>query len=686
MMKRKFGMLGLLFLSLTFGACQDSNENEIIEPEPQPPVAMGKDTTLESPDGGLKVEISTEGNITYTVSHNGVTVVNASPVSMTLDDGQTWGKGSTFIGSTKESVNTTIDSPFYIRKSVNDIYNELTLHFSEEFRIVFRAYNEGMAYHFESERKKNFKVLSEEVDFSFPSSFTMTAALSPGATDTWQKNANNSYENFYQYDIKEISGGCQLAMLPLMVKCEGKILCIAEANVKNYPSMFIRKMPGNHLAGYQQERVRSAYRDGSYKWPSEWYKYIASCEGSMTFPWRILIVMDKESQLLDNDMIYKLAPTRSKLFDTSWIKPGMSTWDWMTAYSLDGVGTPGIHLENYIYHINFAKEMGIPYITIDAGSINMWENDFSYDSWLKDVIEQARKSNIGVWVWMEAAFFSDVLEKAGNSTFEYIFRRLSNDGIKGIKIDFFERSDQEYIDLQWKIAEMAAKYKLLLNLHSSPVPHGLHRAYPNILAYEAVKGQEHLKYEGGRNGDWITYDVTFPFLRGMAGPTDYTAGLMRNASHSKWTVNHDRPISKGTRCRQIADYIIFFSGLGTLADNITTYEKEKECARFLASIPTVWDETKVLTSKLGEYISIARQNGKDWFVGALNNRTDSRSLTLDLSFLDSGTYEAEIFKDGDNANTDATSYKRELITISDSRQLSIEMKNGGGFAARIYKK
>lgn len=433
MMKRKFGMLGLLFLSLTFGACQDSNENEIIEPEPQPPVAMGKDTTLESPDGGLKVEISTEGNITYTVSHNGVTVVNASPVSMTLDDGQTWGKGSTFIGSTKESVNTTIDSPFYIRKSVNDIYNELTLHFSEEFRIVFRAYNEGMAYHFESERKKNFKVLSEEVDFSFPSSFTMTAALSPGATDTWQRNANNSYENFYQYDIKEISGGCQLAMLPLMVKCEGKILCIAEANVKNYPSMFIRKMPGNHLAGYQQERVRSAYRDGSYKWPSEWYKYIASCEGSMTFPWRILMVMDKESQLLDNDMIYKLAPARSKLFDTSWIKPGMSTWDWMTAYSLDGVGTPGIHLENYIYHINFAKEMGIPYITIDAGSINMWGTDFSYDSCLKDVIEQARKSNIGVWVWMEAAFFSDVLEKADNSTFEYIFRRLSNDGIKGIK-------------------------------------------------------------------------------------------------------------------------------------------------------------------------------------------------------------------------------------------------------------
>ena len=176
---------------------------------------------------------------------------------------------------------------------------------------------------------------------------------------------------------------------------------------------------------------------------------------------------------------------------------------------------------------------------------------------------------------MEAAFFSDVLEKADNSTFEYIFRRLSNDGIKGIKIDFFERSDQEYIDLQWKIAEMAAKYKLLLNLHSSPVPHGLHRAYPNILAYEAVKGQEHLKYEGGRNGDWITYDVTFPFLRGMAGPTDYTAGLMRNASHSKWTVNHDRPISKGTRCRQIADYIVFFSGLGTLADNITTTRKRK---------------------------------------------------------------------------------------------------------------
>ncbi len=684
-MKRKLTILGIILL-VAAGACTPEEESKPGN-KPDKPLVLGKDTDVQSPDGRLKVKINTAPDVTYTVTQDGVTLLKDSPVSMTLfdNDGTCWGKGSTFMGSEKKSVSTTIESPFYIRKQVDDIYNELALHFSEGFRIVFRAYNEGVAYRFETTQEKDFRIKSEEVDFRFASDFTMTAALSPGSTETLNKNANNSYENFYSYDITEVPGQNQLMMLPLMVKCQSKTLCIAEAGVKGYPGMFIRKMQGNSLTGYHQERVRSAYRDGSYKWPSAWYSYIASCsKGSMDFPWRIFMVLDNESQLLDNDMIYKLAPARSKSLDISWIKPGMSTWDWMTGYSLDGVGTPGINLENYRYHIRFAKEMGIPYITIDAGSINMNGTSFSYASCLKDVISEASKEGIGVWVWMEAAFFSDVLEKEGN--IEYIFRQLGNDGIKGVKIDFFERSDQEYIDLQWEIAEMAAKHRLMLNLHSSPVPHGLHRTYPNIVSYEAVKGQEHLKYEGGKTGDWVKYDVTFPFLRGMAGPTDYTAGLMRNSTRSSWTVNHDRPISKGTRCRQIADYIVFFSGLGTLSDNITTYEKEKECARFLASIPTVWDETRVLDSRAGEYISIARQSGSEWFVGALNDWSDSRRMTLNLSFLDSGTYEAEIFRDGDNTNTDATSYIREVVTVPSSRQLSVELKSGGGLAARIYRK
>lgn len=675
----------MLMTALTFCECQDLNAGD--NPKPDKPLVLGKDTEVQSPDGRLQVKINVSPDVSYTLSSGSLELIKDAPVSMTLmDNNEVWGKGSTFLGSIKKSVNEVIDSPFFIRRQVSDIYNELTLCFEEDFRIVFRAYNDGIAYHIESEREKGVRVKSEEVDFSFASDFTMTVAPSPGATDDWNRNVNNSYENFYLYDVKEIGGGCQTGMLPLMVKTGGKILCIAEAAVENYPSMFIRATDGNHLLGYQQDRVRSAERSGSYKWPTAWYRYIATCEGPAVFPWRVLMVLDNESQLLDNDMLYRLAPARSKSFDTSWIKPGMSTWDWMTDYSLDGVGEKGINLENYRYHIKFAEEMGIPYITIDSGSILMSGTSFSYAPCLKQVIEEAEKKGIGVWVWMEGAFFSDVLDTGDRSAFEGIFRKLAGDHVKGIKIDFFERSDQNYIDLQWKIAEMAAKYKLMLNLHSSPVPHGLHRTYPNIIGYEAVKGQEHLKFAGGAEGDWVKYDVTFPFLRGMAGPADYTAGLMRNSTMNNWSLNAARPISKGTRCRQIADYIVFFCGIGTMSDNITTYEKEKECARFIASIPTVWDETKVLESRLGEYISIARQSGDEWFVGALNDWSDSRRLALDLSFLGPGDYRAEIFRDGDNAGTDATSYVREIIDIPSNRQLSVEMKSGGAYAARIYKK
>ena len=367
----------------------------------------------------------------------------------------------------------------------------------------------------------------------------------------------------------------------------------------------------------------------------------------------------------------------------------MSTWDWETSFTLDDVSfSSGRNVETYKYHVDYAVKTGIPYITIDAGCIPTNGSSYSYAPYLVPSISYANEKGVGVWVWMEAAWFSDVLLSGNTERFETLFRDLSAIGVKGLKIDFFERNDQEYIDLQWKIAAEAAKNHLMLNYHSSPIPHGMNRTYPNVVSYEAVRGLEHMKYgnwdvvAGSGPADQVTYDVTFPFLRGMTGPVDYTPGLMRNSFRDSWSASDPRPMSMGTRCRQLAAFVVFFSPVGTMADNITTYEKNAECAEFIASVPTVWNETVPVKASLGEYIFIARRSGDDWFVAGMTDWTP-RNMTIDLSFLDGGDWEAEVFEDTAGA---VTSYRRTVKTVDGTRMLNVKMQGGGGFAAHLKRK
>lgn len=522
-------LLSCLTLSCRQPEINGTDEPGQREPSPQP------ELTLESPNGQIQVEITVGNTVSYRVFRNGQALTAELPLSMTLSDGRVWGRGSKLTDTRLSHVSEKIRSPFYIRSEVDDRYNGAVHSFAEGFEVEFRAYDDAVAYRFRSTGDEDFTVMSEEIGYRFPHSFTMTAAPSPGGTGSKYENACNCFESYYQKDIRDFPSG-RMGLLPLLVSTGGQKLCIAEAGVHGYPAMFLTTGSGNALDGFQTRVVKETSRNEyTVKVPKSWENYIAKCHGAMDFPWRICMVLDSEEQLLDNDVIYRLAEP-CRLTDISWIKGGMSTWDWETSFTLDGVDfSSGRNVETYKYHVDYAVRTGIPYITIDAGCIPTNGNSYSYAPYLVPTLSYANEKGIGVWVWMEAAWFSDVLLSGNTERFEALFRDLSAIGVKGIKIDFFERNDQEYIDLQWKIAEEAAKNRLMLNYHSSPVPHGMNRTYPNVVSYEAVRGLEHMKYgnwdvvAGAGPADQVTYDVTFPFLRGMTGPVDYTPGLMRNS-------------------------------------------------------------------------------------------------------------------------------------------------------------
>lgn len=681
----------ILIVCVALYACKD---DDIIASGSEGWNGVEENVALQSPNGNLKVDISVGKYIKYILYSNGEQMVDEASLSMSRTDRVVWGYNSTLMDVQKNSVNEVIKAPFYTKNEVSDVYNEVVFIFKENFKIVFRAYDEGMAYRFISTETDEFQVKSEKFNIRFPDNPSILAGFTfwSGTNDRGSMEKNAAYCSFESYYFDTFQQN-RAALTPMLIRGRGgKSICIMEADVHGYPAMFIQNGGTNTLSGYMTPCVSLTSVGGSsgreYV-PTGWHSYIADCKGAMNFPWRIISVADRDIDLLNNDMVYRLASASSGSMSFSWVKPGHSTWDYATAYTLDGVDfVSGLNTKTYKYHIDFAKRMGIEYVQIDAGGIERGLGGYHSALNMPELVEYARTNGVGILMWTEAAEFKSKLMISA-AAFEAAFKKFHDDGLSGLKVDFFDRNDQEYIDLQWRIAEMAAKYKLVINFHGSPTPNGLNRTYPNVLSFEAIMGLEQMKWSEptGKNGgnDQVVYDLTFPFLRGIAGPADYTPGLMRNVTRENFKWNGNRPMSLGTRCRQLATYILFYSPLGMLADNITTYEKEQECVEFISSIPTVWDASYPLDGKMKEYVAIARKKGNQYFVGAMNDWMSERKLTLNLSsFLGAGRYKAEIFRDGDDSNTIPTQYVREIINIPENGQLSIMMKSGGGFAARIY--
>ena len=406
--------------------------------------------------------------------------------------------------------------------------------------------------------------------------------------------------------------------------------------------------------------------------------FIAKTKGNRSFPWRVFVVSENDKQLVDCDMVYRLA-SPSRVSDVSWIKPGKVAWDWWNDWNIYGVDfRAGINNDTYKYYIDFASEHGIEYVILDEGWAVNLEADLLKvipEIDLPTIVSYAKSKNVDIILW--AGFY------AFDRDMENVVKHYADMGVKGFKVDFMDRDDQELINFLYRSAETCARYKMLVDFHGICKPTGLQRTYPNVINYEGVNGLEQLKWSPA-SYDMVTYDVTFPFIRMVAGPVDYTQGAMRNATRANYRPVNSEPMSQGTRCRQLATYVIFESPLNMLCDNPTNYMREKECTEFIANIPTVWNETQVLDAKVSEYIAMARQHDDIWYLGALTN-WEPREMELDLSFLGDGDYKLELFKDGINADRAACDYKKEIIPVPADRKLKIKMAPGGGYAAKIYK-
>jgi alpha-glucosidase len=649
-------------------------------------VAAPKHYELKSPDGKLTVKVDAKYGLGYTLTHGDDLLLNKSFIAMYMMDDTTFGKEEKLAKVSYRSVDQTIDAIAYKKSKVSDKFNEMTLSY-KEFSVIFRAYDDGMAYRFVSHLKKPADLQHELVYFNFAQDWNMWAAYVSQHTETLDSQFYNSFENHYSYAPISEWNTERLAFLPLMVDGpNGKKIVITESDLDNYPGMYLYKYPFDEASALTAKFApcpKEVKQGGHNNLQMEVQKrepYIAECDGPREFPWRIVAVSENDVQMADNDMVYRLAKPADPTKDWSWVKPGKVAWDWWNDWNIDGVDfKSGINNDTYKYYIDFASKNGIEYVILDEGwSVNGAADLFQVvpEIDLEMLARYASERNVGLILWAGYWAFDRDMEK--------VCEHYSKMGIKGFKIDFMDRDDQYMVEFHRRAAETAAKYHMLADFHGSYKPTGLHRTYPNVINYEGVHGLETMKWSDA-SVDQVTYDVTVPYIRMMAGPMDYTQGAMRNATRGNYHPVYNEPMSQGTRCRQLSQYVIFDSPLNMLCDSPSNYMREQECLEFIAEIPTVWDETKGLCGEVGKYIAMARRSGDEWYVGAMTDWS-SRELVLDLSFLPEGSYQIEIYRDGANAYRIARDYKKEIIDLPSDRKLTVNMAPGGGFAAKIVKK
>lgn len=641
--------------------------------------AADKTYGLTSPDGLVTAVVEVGQNIRYSVSFADETVISPSVIAMRFGDGTVFGDGDKVRKVSRRSVDDFIDSPVYKKNRVRDHYQEMTLSF-KEFDLIFRAYGDGVAYRFVRRLAGDFTVLSEEAEFRFPGDRMAYVPYVKNKGESLVSQFGNSFENTYVHTPLSGWDPERLAFLPLAVEAPGDVkVLITESDLLDYPGMYLHgdgeaPVLKGVFAPYPDEVVQGGHNmlQGLVKTRRD---YIAKGSGTTAFPWRTVILAASDKELLDNDMVWRLGtPSQG---DFSWVKPGKVAWDWWNDWNLYGVDfRAGINNETYKYYIDFAASQGIEYVILDEG----WAVNLQAD--LMQVIPEidipmlaayAGEKGVGLILWAGYLAFDRDMEQ--------VCAHYAGMGIKGFKIDFMDRDDQVVVDFYRRAAETCAKYGLLADFHGAFKPSGLNRTWPNVINFEGVNGLEQLKWSDASN-DQVTYDVTIPFIRMVAGPMDYTQGAMRNATRGNYRPVNSEPMSQGTRCHQLAEYVIFESPLNMLCDSPSNYLQEEECTRFIAAVPTVWDETVVIDGRIGEYAAIARRKGDVWYVGVLGG-WNVREMDLDLGFLPAGEWEIESFRDGINADRAARDYKREVAPAPAERTLRIRLAPGGGWTAVI---
>ena len=641
------------------------------------PSMAGKQYEIASPDGQLKAEIKVENGLSYSVAFDGREVISESSLSMSFADGMEWGKKPRVTKFSKKSVDTNVPSPFYRAESIADRYNVARLDFKGGWGVEFRAYDDGIAYRFIYNGKSPLTVASEEVTYNFPLDATAYVPYAKGRKDD---PYFNSFENEYaKVKLSEVDRD-KLVFLPMVVDLGDNVkVTITESDLERFPGLYMKGTGTTSLKGCHAAYPKKSLQGGHNNLQmvvQEREDYIAKSDGSRTFPWRVAIVTGNDKDLAATNLSYLLA-SPSRIKDTDWIKPGKVAWDWWNCWNITGVDfKAGVNNATYKKYIDFAAENDIEYVILDEG----WAVNKKADLMqvvpeidLEELIKYASDRNVGIVLWAGYHAFDRDMEE--------VCRHYSDMGVKGFKVDFMDRDDQEVVDFVHRAAETCGRYNLFLDLHGMYKPAGLNRTYPHVLNFEGVNGLEQMKWST-IDLDQVKYEVMIPFIRQVAGPMDYTPGAMNNGTKHTYHADYYQPMSQGTRCRQLALFIVYDSPFTMLSDTPVNYDREPECRDFIAAIPTVWDETVVLDGKMGDYILTARRKGDVWYVAGLTDWTP-RELTVDLSFLGSGKHEAVLFKDGVNASHNANDFKKETLSVENTTPLNVSLAPGGGFSMII---
>ena len=650
---------------------------------------QASDYKVTSPDGHIAVTVTdTDAALTWQIDYDQQPVLLPSAIGMEWTQGKkTYGIGKVGKVAPWKHEGSYLNT-FYKKEYVSDNYNQLLLYTNRHFTIEVRAYNDGAAWRLLSTNKR-YQVMRELTEFRFPGN---PQAFVPYVNDLrGGERYSYSFESYYDEQPLSAMYADSLAITPMAVCLDGGLKAIVmDAGVEDYPGMMLLKGDGSTLkadfAPYPLEQAVLGFGGLNYT-PTKRADFIAKVDGPRDFPWRALVVTKRDADILNCDMAQRLAP-KCRLEDTSWIKPGKVAWDWWNNTNIQGVNfRSGMNTDTYKYYIDFASKNHLEYIIIDEG----WSGRESLVEKLNPEIDipqlvaYGRERGVGVILWSSWRNMVGNNPDATVSDLEPVMKHYADIGVKGFKVDFFDRDDQPVIRSTYRIAEAAARHHLLLDYHGLK-PSGIQRAYPNVVNFEGVKGLENSKWEPrndkGPVHDQPHYDVTIPYLRMLAGPLDYTPGAMVNAVRSQFFGNNDHPMSQGTRAHQVAMYVTFEAPLQMLADSPSKYMKEQETTDFIAQIPTTFDETVAIDGQLGQYTVIARRKGKTWYVAAMTDWTE-RDLQIPLSFLGSGQHRASIFADGVNASKEATDYSLTNSNVSSTDKLSVHLAPGGGWVAMI---
>ena len=622
---------------------------------------------LRSPDNRIELRIRTADRVHYDVLLNGRALLENCTLSLDVEH-KKLGIAAKVLDA-KQRSNDQIIRPTIRQKfaQLRDAYNELRLNMDGGYAVTFRAYNEGIAYRFETSLpQQQVKIYAEESNWNFP----QDSIVYYPQEDSFFSHNERKYTPQHLSEIIP----AYIASLPAVVDVgEGAKVAIAESDVHDYPGLWLKGTRGTGLVAtfppYPLKEKLEGDRDFRVVEAAD---YIAITSGTRTFPWRVVGIAEKDGDLITNPIVW-LLESPSQVEDTSWIKPGKVSWDWWNANNIYGVDfKAGVNTETYKYYIDFAAKYGLQYIILDEGWYKLGNVlQVVPEIKMEELTAYARQKNVGIILWVVWKTLDDQLIPALDQYAKW--------GIKGIKVDFMQRSDQLVMNFYERVSRECAKRKMLVDFHGDQKPASMTRTWPNLINAEGVRGMEWSKWSADAEPE---HNVTLPFTRMFLGPLDYTPGAMRNASKTNFAPIFGQPMALGTRCHQLAMYVVFEAPLQMLADSPTNYLREPEIMDFLGQVPTEWDDTKVLDARIADYILVARRNGKDWWVGAMSDWT-ARDLDVDLSFLGDGSFTMDAYQDGVNADRAGSDYKKTTSRVTKNEKLKIHLAPGGGWAAHI---